>query len=312
MKYKEMKKGKGLSRETKELYTYLGRSLFLCFVALFAIVTATVAWFVNNTSVNSGTDQVSAGFEPIKLAVSSRSLRQTAEQIILKLPEGEQLKDVDGNVITDSNGDFYYYTDSETIALRLAKNGYEVSPGAKGKIEFYVIPGGGSTNVTLQIELGAYGEDENKNINPINNSILTTLMKGHFLFFDNYENGMYSGWLLKKNGNNGYANEITIDLTGKEVGVPVKVDLYWIWPTRYENLVKDFDGSGTRIFADSQAESMIVIPNGYRYSYIYLTNKESLENVANRSEAYDLADEYIGSNAQYLYLKIHTGDEGVN
>lgn len=299
-----MRKRKGLKKETKVLYSSLIRSLFLCFVALFAIVTATVAWFVNNTSVNSGTAQVSADFEPLKLAVLSKDSRQEAEKTVLKL--------LDGKTFTDKNGNEYYYTDKETIALRLEKNGYEVSPGAKGKIEFYVIPGGSSTNVTLQIELGAYGEDENKNINPINNSILTTLMKGHILFFDNYENGMYSGWLLKKNGNNGYANEITIDLTGKEAGVPVKVDLYWIWPTRYENLVKDFDGSDTRIFAESQTESMIVIPNGYRYSYIYLTNKESLENVAKRSEAYDLADEYIGSNAQYLYLKIHTGDEGVN
>lgn len=54
-----MKGIKGLNKETKELYSSLGRSLFLCFVALFAIVTATAAWFVLNTEVNSSSSTVS-------------------------------------------------------------------------------------------------------------------------------------------------------------------------------------------------------------------------------------------------------------
>lgn len=282
-------------------------------VTAFTLVFVGVAWFVANSRVNSGTSQITTVFEPIKLAVSSMDVRQKAEVDVLKLSDGIELQDSEGNTYHDENGHSFYYTNAETIALRLDKNDYEVSPGSKGKIEFYVIPSGGTSEITLDITLGAYGTDEkDQNVKPIDNPALTTMMTGHILFFDNYENGVYSNWLLKNGGNNNWANTITVDLTGKEIGIPVKVDLYWIWPTRYENMANDFRETGVKEFANTQTENqyMTAISNNYRYSYVYLTDKLDLNSFGVRSEGYDLADEYIGSNAQYLYLKIQIGNEG--
>lgn len=300
-----MKRNKRLSKETRELYSSLGRSLFLCFVALFAIVTATAAWFVANSHVNSGTSPISSEFEPVKLAVLQNYERQNAELINLKLPDGKPFEDAGGNL--------YYYTDTETIALRLDKNGYNMSPGSRGKIEFYVISNGAS-EVTLELELGAYGENENNEVIKIDNDILSLLMRGHVLFFNNYRDGVYSDWLLNNDGSGNWSNSISINLSGKEAGVPTKVDIYWIWPIRYENLANDF--AETKKFVDIQSndESMIAISNdnAYKYNLIYLSDKSIGDSIDNRSEAYDLADEYIGSNAQYLYLKIQTGEEEVH
>lgn len=299
------------SEEVITLYQSLTRTVILMMVTSFTLVFVAVAWFVANSRVNSGTSQITTVFEPIKLAVSSKDVRQKSEVDVLNLSEGQELKDQYGNTYQDANGNTFFYTNAETIALRLDKNDYEVSPGAKGKIEFYVIPSGGTSEITLDIILGAYGTDEqDQNVKPIDNPALTTMMTGHILFFDDYKNGVYSNWLLKNDGNDNWTNTITVDLTGKEVGIPVKVDLYWIWPIRYENMANDFMGTVINTFLENQTIEMTDISNNYRYSYVYLTDKQDLSSADVRSEGYDLADEYIGSNAQYLYLKIQTGNEG--
>lgn len=310
LKYKKMSKKRGLSKETKELYTSLGRSVFLCFVALFAIATATVAWFASNSRVDSNVAPVSAGFKPIKLAVSERDVRQIAEQEKLNLFEGEKLKDEEGNVITDAEGKFYYYTNTGTIALRLDKNNYEVSPGTSGKVIFYVVPNTSDASITLHIGLAGYGEDINGQVKLINNDkVLNALINGHILLFDDYsdETG-YSNWLFDSNNNQEsiYHNSITIDFTQNSTDI-IPVDFYWIWPTRYQNYVSDFNESTKQeiiYFANKQAINMQSTNNNYRYSCVYLSDKEDLSSDGNRSEAYDLADEYIGGNAQYLFLTI--------
>ena len=287
------------------LYKSLVQTIVFVMISFFTLVFVSTAWFAANSNVNSGTAPISAEFEPIKLAVSSKDFRTISEKNILKLLDGQELP-----ILKDQEGNSLYYTDNGTIALRLEKDGYEVSPGAKGKVEFYVVPGRGTTEVKLDIVLGAYGETSNNVVDKIDNPVLTALITGHILFFDDYENGVYSNWLLKNDGNNNWTNSITVDLSGKEAGIPVKVDLYWIWPTRYKNMVNDFGGTGVYGFAESQAnkEKMTSLTNKYRYSYVYLSDKQDLSSDSVRSEGYDLADEYIGSNAQYLYLEINTSN----
>lgn len=302
------------SEEVITLYQSLTKTITLMVVTAFTLVFVGVAWFVANSRVNSGTSQISTVFEPIKLAVSSKDFRQESEKNELELPEGHIFKDQEGNTYHDDTGNYFYYTNAETIALRLDKNDYEVSPGSKGKIEFYLIPGGGSSEIVLDIKLGAYGQDETGKVTEIHNNALTTMMNGHILLFDDYENGVYSNWLLKNDGNNNWTNSITVDLSGKEVGIPVKVDLYWIWPTRYKNMVNDFGGTGVYAFAESQADKkkMTSLTNNYRYSCVYLiSDEQNLSSDSVRTEGYDQADEYIGSNAQYLYLEINTGNQEV-
>lgn len=297
------------TESVEELRIAFRHQLLRCVFFLFAmgsvIAIASIAWFVSNSRVNSSVAPISANFDPIKLA--TRGDRQQAEIDHLNLSEGSTMN-IDGKI--------YYYTDSDTdsdtIALRLNGDNHEISPGSKGKVEFYVIPAGGASSVTLQIGVGGYGEDENDNnaVNPINNDALNALMSGHILLFDTYENGVYSDWLYQDNGSNSgiFNNSITIDLSGESAGVPVAVDFYWIWPLRYVNIANDFTDKVAK-FVKTQAkkESMVPYPNSdYSYSRIFFTNQSSLEDPNDRSKAYDMADEYIGSNAQYLYLTIQT------
>lgn len=278
------------------------KSLFFALVAVSVIAIASIAWFVSNTQVNSGNTSVSANFEPIKLA--TKGDRQQAESEHLNLPEGS---------VEAYDEETYYCTDDGIIALRLAGADHEVSPGSKGKVEFYIIPSGSTSSVTLHIGLGGYGEDETDNniVKPIKNKVLNTLMSGHILLFDNYENGVYSDWLFSSGESKDsiFNNTITIDLSGCPADVPVPVDFYWIWPLRYENMVTDFEVEGMQAFIDEQskAENMSNLNERYLYSRIFLADKnDNLTQVAALSKTYDLADEYIGSNAQYLYLTIQT------
>lgn len=279
----------------KEFFAELLKTFAFALAAVTALVTGCIAWFVSNSQVRSGTSPISAGFEPIKLATTGN--RQEADKY-LKLPDGNTLQ------IGDKT---YYYTEGDTIALRLSGTDYEVSPGARGMVEFYVIPGSGTPTVTLQIGLGGYGAKDNDpdHVLPINDPALNALISGHILLFDDYdaETGRYSNWLFQGSGSGIFSNTITVDLSTTTVGVPV--DFYWVWPLRYENLASILAGKS---FVDDQAGSgaMTDLPLNYRYSRVYLTDQADLSKAAARSKAYDLADEYIGSNAQYLYLTIQT------
>lgn len=291
-----------ISQLRAEFWHQLWKTITLLFIAVVVIAAASVAWFVSNTRVNSATAPVSAGFEPIKLA--TKGVRQKAESDNLKLPEGNQLKDENGNVIEEYKE--YYYTDGEPIALRLDADGHEVSPGAHGKVTFYVIPAKACGSLTLHIGLGGYGENEQKKVVAINNPVLNSLLSGHILLFDDYDaqTNTYSTCLFQGSDDGIYSNTITVDLTNAEADEPFPVDFYWIWPLRYENLeaLLTEDEFG-KLNADTLNPHEVLNQN-YKYSRVFLTNQSELSQPDVRSKAYDLADEYIGGNAQYLYLTI--------
>lgn len=286
----------------------LWKSAFFALAAVSVIAFATIAWFVSNTQVHSGTAAVSSGFEPIKLA--TKGVRQDADQYLKELLEnkGDEVK------TQKYNNETYYYTDGGSIALRLDVKDYEVSPGARGKVTFYVIPTNASGSMTLHIGLGGYGEiekeDKSKEVVQINDSVLNALLSGHILLFNTFENDVYSDWLFQDAGD-GYTgifnNTITVDLSSADAGQPIEVDFYWIWPLRYENLEALLTAEE---FGKLQADSLKthdMLNEKYKYSRVFLVEQQgNLIDDKNRSNAYDLADEYIGGNAQYLYLTIQT------
>ena len=308
----------------KEFATRLVKTALFALAAIGVIAAATIAWFVANTHVQSGTTPISANYEPFKLA--TKGVRQEVETYFFRtsdgeqLPDGKQLLDKDGNVIQEYKD--YYYTDGDAIALRLDAADYEVSPGARGKVTFYVIPGSAGGSITLQIGLGGYSENEKKTVVAINDPVLNALLSGHILLFDDYnqETNEYSKWLFRDNGTGIFSNTITVDLSRGTAGVPVPVDFYWIWPLRDENMVEDLyaensvefrDNFAPFIEAQAKTENMTTLGTGYRYSRVFLTNEADLNSADTRSDAYDMADEYIGGNAQYLYLTIQTTAENM-
>ena len=279
------------------------------------LVFGSIAWFVSNNRTQATTASVSAKHDPIRLATKGK--RQRAETDYLRIqvdstqPNGTTLPD--GETYTyPSETETYYYTENGTIALRLSEDNIVVSPGASGTATFYILPTrNGAMSLTLYVGLAGYAvKQNNTSAERIVDPALDALLSGHILLFRNKDaNGHYSGWL-------GTENAITVSLPDTaQKDIPEPVTLYWIWPLRYENMQSDLYANEAQAnteefltFLDTQAQktSMTEISGGYSYSRIYLTNEKDLTTTDSRSNAYNLADEYIGTNAQYLYLAIQT------
>lgn len=291
----------------KELKKELLKTTFFLLAVLAVLAYGSRAWFVSNSRVHSGAASVSAQYELVRIA--SKGVRQSSEEKLLELPEGTEYRDPDDSYI-------YYYTESGEIALRLSED-YIVSPGASGSIDFYIIPTrDGAMTVTLYLGLAGYVENKaGDGVERVQDDVLDALLSGHILLFRNYQGGYYSGWI----GNQGSAglldNSVTVTLPeDTKAGEPFQVTLYWIWPLRYKNMVGDLHASDSLEyteqfwpFVEAQTQNMTSVPEtSYRYSRVFLTKDASLEDPDSRTRAYNLADEYIGTNADYLYLTIQT------
>lgn len=291
----------------RTFWSQMSKTTVFLLAVVAVIVAGSIAWFISNNKVQSGTVPISSGFEAVRLATIGR--RQTAEEQYLKLNVGSQIT---------YDGKDYYCTEGDTIALRLSED-YIVSPGASGSVTFYIIPNrDGAATVNLYLGLTGYAMNKDKNgVEPVDDSVLNALLSGHILLFSKYADSHYSDWLFSPSGSGILDNVITVTLPAEtKKDVPFPVTLYWIWPLRYENMAEDLYSEGSKEYAakfvpfiEQQAvTSNMTFINGtsYRYSRIFLTQEEKLETKVARSKAYNLADEYIGTNADYLYLTIQT------
>lgn len=297
----------------KRLWIEIVKTAAFAMATLAVIVIGSIAWFMANSQVYSVSSSVSAQKGNFKIA--SKGDRQKEEKDKLGLSEGTLL---------EYEGANYYYTEGGEIALRLSEQ-YSVFPGSRGYIDFYIIPSeDGEINTTIYLGLTGYIEIEDENTKKVkvircNDSVLDSLLSGHILLFGKYENGYYSDWL---NNNNGevvgiFNNSITVKVRDAKKDELYPVRIYWIWPLRYENMMSDLYKEDSQEFK-SQFLSFVtgqmgkthmksILSSGYLYNRIFLT-KDFEENLPPDlcSKAYNLADEYIGTNAQYLYLTIKT------
>lgn len=285
----------------KMLIAELIKTSVLVLCAFFTIVFGTAAWFVSNTKVDSGGVEISHQYDTIRLA--TKGVRQSAESTLLKLDNGTPYPP-DGEP-----HETYYVTEDKEIALRLSTPEVAVSPGMSGEISFYIIPNSnGPQTVTLHLGLAGYEKITKDSGSKINDIVLSSLLSGHILLFKSHENGLYSEWLPTDSVSTGGANyQITVSNPDAKAGKPWPVTIYWVWPLRYQNMAGDF-GNIFGIFIEEQVENLKDVPGNkqYQYSQIFLTKRGALEFAEARSDAYNQADEYIGKNANYLYVTVQT------
>lgn len=290
----------------KKLIAELIKTSTLVLCAFFTIVFGTAAWFVSNTKVDSGGIAISHQYETIKLA--TKGVRQDPEKSFLRLEQGTEL---------EYNGEKYYYTEDKTVALQLSEQ-VVVSPGASGEVTFYVIPNrSGAQTVTVYLGLTGYEKTQENQVQWVNDPILDSLLNGHILLFQSHGEGGYSDWMdsIRPTGISSHA--VSTTLQDAQEGVPYPVTVYWVWPLRYENMKDDIDSVELARFIEKEAQIQNmkkIDQTGYYYSQIFLTKTPAaLDSGAPgsgeaRSEAYNRADEYIGTNANYLYLTVQTAD----
>lgn len=356
-----------LHSRIKEDKKKAGRSVVMMFAAVIAIIVIGIAWFVANTKVKLNTGTISSA-DPNSVLLASVGSRQTAESGYLKnddgsnvLTAGEEKKyekyidAVTGTVTETPNTT--YQVGSANLAWYLSGSNVAVSPGARGRLEFYIIPNEDNLkSVTVKLETSAYqysnrdSEPKSGNAKKVDNEGIQNLVKGHILLFRSLDNtNGYSGW-LGENGSftieaknipavsdaSGDAEEAETQANGSgeavfQKGVPYKVTLYWVWPKYFRNYVynnrniygdlfasdesadyKDLlnfvkaqtELSGSKLFkaADSTGD-------GTGSSDKWDVGADAISNNMAQS-AYDLctkyynqADEYIGTNADFLYIE---------
>lgn len=289
---------------------FLKTGVFILAVII-VIIIAGIAWFVANNRASGDASSISAQQEIVRIA--SKGVRQTAEKNSnLNLSGGTEYR---------YGEEIYYYTEGGEIAMHLSED-YSVSPGASGFIEFYIIPTrDGATTVNLYLGLAGYADKlstggTSKQAERVEDATLEALLSGHILLFKKYENGYYYEWLYNGGTDGILNNKITIQLPeDSKEGVPYPYKLYWIWPKRYENMVNDLFVEGSTEFTNdfspfiegqANTEYTQIGETSYSYSRIFLANTWPLTSFETRTKAYNLADEYIGTNADYLYLTIRT------
>lgn len=290
------------------------RSTAFAAAALIAIIALCIAWFVANYMVTGTSSSVSAKSD-VLYRLASVGTRQSAEESYLKLQNGttevlDSYIDLDtGNTIETEQT---YHVGEASLAWYM--NGQEkFQPGASGKMEFYIIPThSGTRSLDVQYNMDAYKVTDNK-ATRIEDKKLQNLVDGHVLLFQqlNDKTG-YSGWIQD--------GKVTVNAPeGKnfEEGKAYKVTVYWVWPKYFRNYIyHSRDLYGDLCVSDGQDHTTLVnfaeTEKSKDNSALFNDKLNITESINSSmsdatldacSESYNLADEYIGENTQYLYLQ---------
>ena len=217
-------------------------------------------------------------------------------------------------------------------------------PGAGDELEFYLIPKkSGLTKVEISVDLEGYTLAANatkvsKNTDPK----IADLLNGHILFFQYLDATYgYHGWLGADRKITLNAPEQTVDgktVTEFQKDVPYRVTLRWKWPKYLRNYIYTDRSYGDLFtaamksekaeeyneliaFVDKQLNSEISTKNNTADNKLFydeqpgtssstLNDKISAANISTTlldtySSYYNQADEYIGTNIQYVYIQIN-------
>ena len=315
------------------------RSLRLAFTALLAIIAVCIAWFASNNQVTVKDIQTSVrDEEPFDIA--STGDRQTGERDYFKDDNGNILsagtEKIYGNYIdvesgkTEPTGEKFYVGGSG-IAWHM--NGDQsLVPGAGGKLEFYIIPKQtGLTSVTIKLNMEGYALNEGtQKLEKLEDTKIQNLLNGHILLF-RYQDDQYGyhGWL-------GADHRIIINAPTRDNGettfvpnIPYKVTLYWKWPQYFRNYIYTQRSTYGDLFTDemvtkygAEYSSLVQFVNGQRtisgengkLFYDASGNATTISDTINKDMSdttldacttyYNQADEYIGTNTQYVYIQL--------
>lgn len=314
----------------------LKRSFVFAFVALIAVIALGIAWFMSNSKVTSTGTSVSAQDDRL-FELASVGERQTAEASYLKDESEKNILSAGAKRTYDSyieNGtkvqkEQIYHVGTGSLAWYLDSQ-ESILPGANGKLEFYIIPKKDDVkSVTVSFDINGYvyttKGNENKRVVKSADTTLQNLIQGHILFFQQLDDVYgYQKWLeadkpfVIKAPENGSFKQ----------NVPYKVTIYWIWPQYFRNYVYTQKSTQGDLFTDAANQTS---DSDYARINTFINNQRTVEKGQNKlfydesanvqvtshinkdmaqdtldqcSKYYNKADEYIGTNAKYIYVGI--------
>ena len=314
----------------------LKQSSVFAFVALIAVIALGIAWFMSNSKVTSTGTSVSAQDDRL-FELASVGERQSAEASYLKDESKKSILSAGTEKPYDSyieNGTEVqkqqtYYVGTGSLAWYLDSQ-ESILPGANGKLEFYIIPKKDNVkSVTVSFDINGYvytneGKADNRAVKS-EDTTLQNLIQGHILFFQQLddEHG-YQKWL---EADKPFVIEAPENGSFKK-DVPYKVTIYWIWPQYFRNYVYTQKSTQGDLFTDAANQT-----DGSDYARIntFINSQRTIEKGKNKlfydesanvqvtspinkdmaqdtleqcSNYYNKADEYIGTNAKYIYVGI--------
>lgn len=308
-------------------------SLFLSFTALIAIIALCIAWFVANNIANAGSSSISGKSDNAFLLASVGTYTNSLNKE-LGLTDGSKQKfdsyiDLEDNKEVTVEGGRTYHVGTADLSWYLNRNS-KFSPGSSGKLEFYIIPQfDGLKTAQFTITMDAYTTiSENGTTAPSKSTDTKAqnLINGHILLFQNLDDTKgYSNWLYDYSSDKG-TNTLTVNAPDGgtfQSGMPYKVTIYWVWPKYFRNYIygsrvlfgdlfttadsSNTDWSNLNTFVNKQtawdSSKLFTHKSGTGMITNQVINGDMSESVLNTcSEAYDFADEYIGSQVKYVYI----------
>ena len=314
----------------------LKQSFGFAFVALIALIALGIAWFMSNSKVTSTGTSVSAQDDRL-FELASVGERQTAEASYLT----DESKKSILSAGTEKTYDYYiengtevqkkqtYHVGTGSLAWYLDSQ-ESILPGANGKLDFYIIPKKDDVkSVTVSFDVNGYvyttEENADKRAVKSDDTTLQNLIQGHILFFQQLDDVYgYQKWLK--------ADESFVIEAPKngsfEKDVPYKVTIYWIWPQYFRNYVYTQKSTQGDLFTDAANRT-----DGSDYARIntFINSQRKVKTSQNKlfydesgivsvepdinkdmaqdtleqcGNYYNKADEYIGTNAKYIYVGI--------
>ena len=229
-----------------------------------------------------------------------------------------------------------YWTDSNH-----KREDQAIEPGSSGRLQFSVVPKtAGNINLDMQLSLIPY-KYQNNNINEVD-EITKTFTSGHILFFleksesSNVGNASATNLIWLKDGS------FTLHIPDAQKDTEYSYTLYWCWPQNFAEFTlaekNEFlngrnpilstyaNGEAMRnaiAYADTQY-SMVKCPQRYFYSNLTqqplpvgqtelskiqnmqtnFSKEETKDAFVALSSYYNQADQYIGSHANCLRVKL--------
>lgn len=262
-------------------------------LALVIILFASLAWFAANNRVGGTSSAISA---------------KAARYSISGPADGQAGKYDDKVASLESNDSLNV---SATYNLNNFTSGGSLRPGSYGELQVTVTPVAGDVrDITLTIERNIALRTS---ATITNTDALANLFRGHILFFRGRdENGYYSDPVLD--------DKLTIEASefcaegSNTTTVPVTITLYWVWPSQFssyvltgqinysKNLFSGVDSTGyTTLIEDINTNSTRYF--SVKPDVISINHDMSSADLETCAEAYNTADEVLGTNAEYLQIR---------
>lgn len=300
------------SEEVLALYKSLRKTILLMLTTVFTLVVVTVAWFANNSSVNSLLSSISASD---KVSFELASVGKVATLGDGTLPQ--EYNDVElGNDYTISDSVTGKWTKgTQTIQWNMnAKsnlNNYAaqdnsesqndgLSPGAHGQIQFYVIPTeigklSGKFNLEIVPLKETTGSEQTEWIE-INDETALRLLRGHLLFY--YSNqGNETEQITLVDYLNG---EFTLDFGTVSTTDPILVTLNWFWPQTLNDAKNGVISSKetNENLGEVLSDAMTKNPTSFFY-------RGENQDASETDDDFNNADKYIGDTIDAIILRLN-------